>query len=85
MSGLDDTPEDRVCVACKAATERRFAVGDPANPIVYHVCQECHDDGSFVSWVAEQLERALDEAGYESRIGPDGRKIYRTSYPSPGA
>lgn len=69
--------EDYVCVACKAATKNRIALGEQDSPLIYWCCMECLDDGTFTEWLGRELEAAMLESGRPYTICPTtGHKLF---------
>lgn len=63
---MNDPLEDFVCVACKAFTREQHAFGEsPDSPLKFYVCAECMGDGTFVEWLAGELERTVREEGWK--------------------
>jgi hypothetical protein len=75
---MSDQPEDPrengVCVACKAAGP--LLTHQLSEGLIFEVCQECKDDGTYLKWLTGELEKAAADAGDVCTVMPDGRKLW---------
>jgi hypothetical protein len=69
--------EGEYCCVCKAHKDlMRFGMGDPADPMIFTVCNPCFDKRSdksrFVDWLAKEMEESLASQPDKWRKNPDG-------------
>lgn len=68
--------EDGVCVCCKASPPDILTWRPLPEMTPLPVCLECKDDGTFLAWLERTIEESVKEAGYTSRVTPEGKTVW---------